>query len=255
MAKTVIEFKNVSKVYKLFKNDKKRFKAIFFKNTPCKKKRAVDNVSFKIHKGESVALFGKNGAGKSTLLRAILGEVKHDGEILYNSKKDGIREIKIGYVPQKLNIENSPMTVYDMIGAFCSNKPVFIKKNKNVYEDIKEHLKEFGAEELIDSKVCRLSGGELQRVMMAVATMPYPDLLILDEPISGMDKNGKEQFYSSISVLKENHDMAVLIVSHDFDYVKKYADKVIMLDKTVVAEGTPDEVFNSEIFKETFGDV
>ena len=91
--------------------------------------------------------------------------------------------------------------------------------------------------------------------MMGIATIPYPDLLILDEPISGMDKNGKEQFYSSISDLKENHDMAILIISHDFEYVRKYADKVIMLDKTVVAEGTSDEVFKSEIFKDTFGDV
>ena len=116
-------------------------------------------------------------------------------------------------------------------------------------------MKEFGAENLIDSNVSRLSGGELQRVMMAIATMPYPDLLILDEPISGMDKNGKEQFYSRIDDLKKNHDLAIILVSHDFDYVKKYADKVVMLDKAVVAKGKPIEVFASQIFKDTFGEV
>lgn len=218
-------------------------------------KKILDNVNLHIHCGNLYVVIGKNGAGKSTLLRAILGEIKHTGTILFKNKDNDGKKIKIGYVPQKLNVENSPMTVYDMAASYCSNVPVFFKKSKKVYDEIKKHLKEFGAEELIDSKVSRLSGGELQRVMMAIATMPYPDLLILDEPISGMDKNGKEQFYSRIDDLKKNHDLAILLVSHDFEYVKKYADKVIMLDKSVVAKGKPEEVFNSEIFKETFGEV
>lgn len=218
-------------------------------------KKILDDVNLHIHCGNLYVLIGKNGAGKSTLLRAILGEVKHNGSIDFKNKDNDGKKIKIGYVPQKLNIENSPMTVYDMAGSYVSNVPVFIKKNKKDYDEIKEHLKEFGAEELIDSKVSRLSGGELQRVMMAIATMPYPDLLILDEPISGMDKNGKEQFYSRIDDLKKNHDLAIILVSHDFEYVRKYADKVIMLDQKVVAEGKPEEVFSSKIFKETFGEV
>ena len=215
----------------------------------------LDDVSLHIHCGSLTVIIGKNGAGKSTLLRAILGEIKHEGTIDFKSKSDGKRNIKLGYVPQKLNVENSPMTVYDMAGSLCSNSPVFIKKNKKVYDELKIHLKEFGAEDLIDSKVSRLSGGELQRVMMAIATMPYPDLLILDEPISGMDKNGKEQFYSQIGKLKQDHDLAIIMVSHDFEYVKKYADKVVMLDKKIIAQGTPDEVFASKEFKETFGNV
>lgn len=215
----------------------------------------LDDVSLHIHCGSLTAIIGKNGAGKSTLIRAILGEIKHDGEIMFKSKTDGSRKINIGYVPQKLNIENSPMTVYDMAASLSSKSPVFIKKNKKIYDEIKEHLKEFGAEELIDSKVSRLSGGELQRVMMAIATIPYPDLLILDEPISGMDKNGKDQFYDQIDRLKKEHDLAVLLVSHDFGYLKQYADKVIMLDKKVVAKGTPEEVFSSEVFEQTFGKI
>ena len=218
-------------------------------------KKILDNVNLHVHCGSLTVLIGKNGAGKSTLLRAILGEIKHSGRIVFKNKDNDGKKIKIGYVPQKLNVENSPMTVYDMAASYASNIPVFFMKNKKVYEDIKNHLKEFGAEDLIDSKVSRLSGGELQRVMMAIATMPYPDLLILDEPISGMDKNGKEQFYSRIYDLKKNHDLAIILVSHDFDYVKKYADKVVMLDKAVVAKGKPEEVFESKVFKETFGEV
>ena len=217
------------------------------------KQLILDNISLHIHCGTITAIIGKNGAGKSTLIRAILGEIKHEGEIVFRGSDKKEKKIKIGYVPQKINVENSPMSVYDMAASFCSNKPVFLMKDKRLYEEIKEHLKEFGAEDLIDSKVSRLSGGELQRVMMGIATIPYPDLLILDEPISGMDKNGKEQFYSNINALKENHDLAVIIVSHDFDYVRKYADKVVMIDKQIVAEGTPEEVFKSEIFIDTFG--
>lgn len=219
------------------------------------KKKILDNVNLHIHCGSLTVLIGKNGAGKSTLLKAILGEVKHKGSISFKNKDSDGKKIKIGYVPQKLNIENSPMTVYDMAASYSYKVPVFLKKSQKIYNEIKKHLKEFGAEDLIDSKVCRLSGGELQRVMMAIATMPYPDLLILDEPISGMDKNGKEQFYSRIDDLKKNHDLAIILVSHDFDYVKKYADKVIMLDKAVVAKGKPLEVFASQIFKDTFGEV
>ncbi len=218
-------------------------------------KKILDHVNLHIHCGTLNVLIGKNGAGKSTLLKAILGEVKHSGTILFKNKENNGKKIKMGYVPQKLNIENSPMTVYDMVASYVSKVPVFLKKSKKEYEDIKEHLKEFGAESLIDSKVSRLSGGELQRVLMAIATIPYPDLLILDEPISGMDRNGKEQFYSRICDLKEHHDLAVLLVSHDFEYVKKYADKVIMLDKSVVAKGKPEEVFSSSVFQETFGKI
>lgn len=193
--------------------------------------------------------------GKSTLLKAILGEVKHTGTILFKDKENSGNKIKIGYVPQKLDIENSPATVYDVVLTFTNRFPVFAIKSKKRYEEIKKHLKLFGAEELIDCKINSLSGGQLQRVMLAIATMPYPDLLILDEPVSGIDKNGKEQFYEKINYLKENYDLAIILVSHDFEYVKKYADKVILLDKTIIAKGKVDEVMKSKEFIERFGEV
>ncbi len=217
------------------------------------KKEILKDVNIHIHCGHLEVIIGKNGAGKSTLLRAILGEINHTGEIVFKNSDEKNAKIRIGYVPQKVNVENSPMTVFDMIASYTCNKPVFLYKDKKNYDDIKKHLKDFGAEELIDSKVNRLSGGELQRVLLAMATMPYPDLLILDEPVSGIDKNGKEQFYNKINELKTNHDLAIILVSHDFEFVKKYADDVIMLDGKVVMQGKPEEVFASEVFKDTFG--
>lgn len=216
-------------------------------------KQILDKVNIHIHCGHMTVIIGKNGAGKSTLLKAILGEIPHTGEILFKNKDADGKKIRIGYVPQKLNVENSPMTVYDMISSYTSNKPVFLFKSKKNYEEIKKHLRDFGAENLIDSKVNRLSGGELQRVLLALATMPYPDLLILDEPVSGIDRNGKEQFYKKIDELKKNHDLAVLMVSHDFEYIKKYADDIIMLDGKVIEKGKADDVFKSKNFIETFG--
>ena len=218
-------------------------------------KQILKNVNIHIHCGKLTVIIGKNGAGKSTLLKAILGEIPHEGSITFKNKNNEEKKIKIGYVPQKLDLENSPITVYDMVASFSSNKPTFLFKSKKLYEKIKEHLKDFGADNLIDRKVNRLSGGELQRVMLGMAMMSKPDLLILDEPISGIDKNGKEQFYKKIYDLKQSNDMAIILVSHDFEYVKKYADDVILLNQVIEKEGTPDEVFKSKIFIDTFGEV
>lgn len=218
-------------------------------------KQILKNVNIHIHCGKLTVIIGKNGAGKSTLLKAILGEIPHEGSITFKNKNNEEKKIKIGYVPQKLDLENSPITVYDMVASFSSNKPTFLFKSKKLYEKIKEHLKDFGADNLIDRKVNRLSGGELQRVMLGMAMMSKPDLLILDEPISGIDKNGKEQFYKKIYDLKKSNDMAIILVSHDFEYVKKYADDVILLNQIIEKEGTPDEVFKSKIFIDTFGEV
>ena len=218
-------------------------------------KQILKNVNIHIHCGKLTVIIGKNGAGKSTLLNAILGEIPHEENITFKNKNNEEKKIKIGYVPQKLDLENSPITVYDMVASFSSNKPTFLFKSKKLYEKIKEHLKDFGADNLIDRKVNRLSGGELQRVMLGMAMMSKPDLLILDEPISGIDKNGKEQFYKKIYDLKKSNDMAIILVSHDFEYVKKYADDVILLNQVIEKEGTPDEVFKSKIFIDTFGEV
>ena len=95
-------------------------------------------------------------------------------------------------------------------------------------------------------------GGELQRVLLAIATKPIPNLLILDEPVSGIDVNGIKDFYEIVNRLKKEYDMSIILVSHDLDLVKKYADKVILLDKKIIKEGFPEEVYNSIEFKNIF---
>lgn len=215
----------------------------------------LEDVNMHIHCGTITAIIGKNGAGKSTLIRALLDDIPHEGQIDFRDTENGeIKKLKIGYVPQKLNIEKgTPISVYDLIASYQSTSPVFWSKKRKLYEEIKEVLRVFDAEELIDKQVCNLSGGQLQRVLLSMALMDEPKLLLLDEPISGIDQNGMERFYRTIDYLKKNFDLAIVLISHDLDYVKKYADKVLLLDKTVLREGTPKEVFSSDEFRSVFG--
>lgn len=217
----------------------------------------LKKVNIHIHCGELTVIIGKNGAGKSTLLKAILGEIPHTGEITFlDMKENSKKKIKIGYVPQSINVErHMPTTVYDMFASYISDVPVCFKKDKKIYDEIKEHLKLFGAEKLIDKGIGNLSGGELQRVLLAIATKPLPNLLILDEPVSGIDVNGIKDFYEIINRLKTKYDMSIILVSHDLELVRKYADKVILLDKEILKEGTPENVFNSFEFKKRFGEI
>lgn len=214
--------------------------------------KIIDNISLHLHCNEITMLVGKNGAGKSTLIKAMLGEEEYTGDISFSSKHTDSTKLTIGYVPQKLEVETSPMSVYDFLCSGTKGPAVFFRKSKKKYNEIKEHLKEFGADNLIDKRVCDLSGGELQRVLIALATMPYPELLIMDEPVSGIDAKGKKEFYKLIKKIKEKHDIAIFIVSHDFEYIKDYADKVVLLNKKVLKKGSVKEVLESEEFKEEF---
>ena len=200
----------------------------------------LKDVNLHMHCGSLNAIIGKNGAGKSTLIRAMLG----DGRM---------QNLKIGYVPQSINIEkNTPVSVYDLLASYESRYPVFLPKNRKLYEKIKEHLRIFEAEELIDKQVCNLSGGQLQRVLLALAVMDEPNLLLLDEPVSGIDQNGMELFFKTMDYLKKHYDLAIILISHDLDYVARYADHVVLLDKTVLRQGTVKEVYESSEFERIF---
>lgn len=215
----------------------------------------IEHVNVHIHCGKLTAIIGRNGAGKSTLIKAILGEVAHEGTIEFRDMKENkVRKLKIGYVPQHLNVKkDAPVSVYDLFAGYISNVPVFLFRKKALYDKILSRLALFEAENLIDKRLGDLSGGELQRVLLSIACTPVPNLLLLDEPISGVDRKGMELFYRTIHNLKEKYDLSVILVSHDLALVKEYADSVILLEKTVLKEGTPEEVMESPEFHEIFG--
>ncbi len=153
----------------------------------------VEDVSLHAHCGEITAVIGRNGAGKSTLFKAIIGEVRHEGEIVFTGH-DGIpagKKPRIGYVPQSINVDRgSPATVLDVALSFTSRWPVFLPIPRRLRRELQAHFAHFEADSLLDKPIGRLSGGELQRVLLAIATRPHPDMLVLDEPTNGLDANG-----------------------------------------------------------------
>ncbi len=214
------------------------------------------DVNLHIHCGELTALIGKNGAGKSTLLKAILGENKFSGKLNFIDGNNQLsRKPKIGYVPQKLDFDySSPVSVSDLFGATISDRPVFFKSNDKLRQKTLDSLKKVRAEHLIDKKLGFLSGGELQRVLLALALDPIPEILLLDEPVSGVDQNGMKLFYEVVSELRVKYDLSIILVSHDLNLVNKYADRVAFINnKTIECVGSPKEVFSNDNVLESFG--
>ena len=214
-----------------------------------------EDVNLHLHCGQLTALIGPNGAGKSTLLKAILGEVAHTGSLQYTAA-DGRRKGQpiIGYVPQYLRFDvSAPISVMDIFLACLTEKPVWLTSGRKMRPRILKNLARVHAEHLIDRCLGALSGGELQRVLLALALDPLPDLLLLDEPVSGVDQNGLELFYEILAELREQEDMSILLISHDLNMVARHADQVVLLNKSVVTSGTPEEVFADTRTKQIFG--
>ncbi|MCI6268540.1 MAG: metal ABC transporter ATP-binding protein [Clostridiales bacterium] len=214
----------------------------------------LKDVSLHIHCGELTALIGTNGAGKTTLLRALLGQIEYTGTIRHLTS-DGrpAADLRTGYVPQQLEFDrSSPVTVMDFMAGSLSRRPVFLGVSKKARERVLAALERTHCAQLADRTLGALSGGELQRVLLALALTPQPDLLILDEPVSGVDQNGMETFYQTVDELKRRNHMAILLVSHDLSVVERYADRVVLMQGTVIKQGSPEVVFDSPEFEQVF---
>lgn len=215
----------------------------------------LDNINLEFHCGQLTALIGRNGAGKTTLLKAILGERNYTGKIYYK-KHDG-EEMKnpvIGYVPQQLVFDKSmPVSVADFMMATITKRPVWSGYKKQQKQNLVKKLQEMDCADVLNKKLGALSGGELQRVLLTMAIDPMPDLLILDEPVSGVDATGLDLFYKKVTYLRNTYHIAVLLVSHDLALIRHYADKVVLLDKTVAEQGDAEDVFQTKAFQQTFG--
>ena len=215
----------------------------------------LQDVSMHIHCSQLTVLIGQNGAGKTTLIRALLGEIPYTGSIRHqDGKGKPVGHLRIGYVPQHLAFDQDmPVTVQDFMAAAFTRRPVWTGVSRKVRAEILEALNVVHAPEVIDRPLGRCSGGELQRVLLALALRPSPDLLVLDEPVSGIDQNGLKMFLDTVNELRTGRHIAILLVSHDLSFVREYADHVVLLDKTVLIQGAPDPVFESEAFARVFG--
>lgn len=213
------------------------------------------DINLHIHCGEITALIGPNGAGKTTLLKAIVGDVPHTGELTFIDAA-GVKTHRplVGYVPQRLDFDpSSPTSVLDLFVAAASPVPVCLLHLRRVRAQVLDALNRVQCAHLAGRRLGELSGGELQRVLLALALEPKPDLLLLDEPVSAVDQNGMELFYSTVSELRRRYDLSIILVSHDLALVSRFADRIVFLNRTVQCSGTPDEVFRSEKMLHAFG--
>lgn len=213
------------------------------------------HVNLHFHCGEMTAIIGPNGAGKSTLLRAILGETSHTGSLRFVDADDRhTGHPVIGYVPQYLRLDlSAPTTVLDLFMACQTKRPVWLFPARGCRVRARAGLARVRAEHLIDRRLGALSGGELQRVLLALALDPMPNLLLLDEPVSGVDQNGLALFYDILGQLRAQEDLAILLISHDLGMVARHADKVVLMDHGIAAAGTPMEVFADPQMERLFG--
>ena len=203
-------------------------------------KNVLDDVSFKLHKGEFITLIGPNGAGKSSLIKILLGVIKQDsGDITFTNN------IRLGYTPQTFSANPFiPISVKD-----------FLTLNQKL--DSEFMLKTFeltGINDLLKSPLKNLSGGELQKVLLTRALLNKPNVLILDEPAQNLDVVGQMQLYKLIQDIHQQQNCAVLMVSHDLHRVMKESTQVLCLYHHICCEGLPESILKDEKFNDLFAD-
>ncbi|MDD7804866.1 MAG: zinc ABC transporter ATP-binding protein ZnuC [Endozoicomonas sp. (ex Botrylloides leachii)] len=198
----------------------------------------LKNISFDIQQGEIITLIGPNGAGKTTLIKIILGLQKPS-----SGERSLRKKLTIGYMPQKLHIDNSmPLTVKRFL-SLAGDKLL----------DIQSALARTGVTHVINSPVQTISGGEMQRVLLARALLSRPDLLVLDEPVQGVDITGQRELYNLITQIRDEDHCSVLMVSHDLHLVMASTDSVICINKHICCSGHPQVVKKHPAYLNLFG--
>jgi zinc transport system ATP-binding protein len=215
-------------------------------------------VAAEIARGQITALIGLNGSGKTTLLRAILKEVPYRGRIDFHCGHDHNHPAPehVGYVPQRLQMDaRLPLTVRDLLGLALQRRPLFFGIGKRATERMVKLLGQVFSDPqyVLDRPVDKLSGGELQRVLLALALDPHPELLLLDEPAAGIDFKDQVRFYDLLARLNLERGVTIILVSHELSMVSKHAHHVLCLkDGRIQCQGPPVTI-TPEVLAATFG--
>ena len=218
--------------------------------------KALDNASFSIPRQSITALVGINGSGKSTLFKAIMGFVKSSGgriELLGGSVKDALKANLVAYVPQNEEIDwDFPVLVKDVVMMGRYGHMGFLKiPNDNDYEIVKDSLKKVGMLELENRQISELSGGQRKRVFLARALAQQSEIILMDEPFTGIDVNTEEEIMELLRAMKAEGKV-MLISTHNLGSVPEFCDRTILLNKTVLAEGETTKVFTQENLTNAF---
>lgn len=212
----------------------------------------LTNVSFEAAPGQLNAIIGPNGAGKTTLLRAILGLVPYSGTIRIGSNAQG-RPLRIAYVPQRLDFDHGmPMSVNDLLCSGVQRRPVWIGHARRARHTAEAALGRVGGAGWGRRRLGALSGGELQRVLLAFALTSEPDILLLDEPVSGVDIAGEQLFCDLLGALQREGRYTMLLVSHDLSIVTQHTQYVICLNQTVRCQGETVSTLTAENLQQLY---
>jgi len=210
----------------------------------------LSDVTLQIARGHLHALVGPNGAGKSTLVAAVLAQLPFTGRILLNWAGNG----RIGYVPQSFVVDPTlPVTVADFLALTRQRRPVCLGLSPRTRRRVHELLDRVGLGTLSDRPLAGLSGGELRRVLLAHALDPEPELLLLDEPGTGLDESSAEWLEQTLGDIRQRGLTTVPMISHDLDQVRRLADRVTVLDRYVVADGAPADTLTAGVISRLNG--
>jgi zinc transport system ATP-binding protein len=198
----------------------------------------LNNISFRVQKGTTLAILGPNGAGKSVLFRALLNLLPHSGTVKWAEK------VKIGYVPQNVAVSDIPLSVKEFLT---------IEKSEIDAENALSLVRLYD-KSIMNKRLGALSGGELRRVLIAWALIDEPDILLLDEPTTGIDVGSEEPIFMMLNDIKKSKKITILLITHDIHIVREYTDYLLALNKCVTFFGKSEEIANLEIQKRIYGE-
>jgi type IV pilus assembly protein PilB len=209
--------------------------------------RVLADVSLALPGGRQTVVIGPNGAGKSTLVQTILGQWPHEGSIVFDPPAP-----RFGYVPQRLDFDrHMPLTVVEFLALGLTRRPLWLGLGRRTAARAAEGLEMTRAGRLARQPMGALSGGETQRVLLAAALLAEPDILVLDEPATGVDINGEQLLCELLDGFKSR--FTIIMVSHDLPTARAHGDWMVCLNRRVVAQGPPEEVFRPSVLAATFG--
>lgn len=207
----------------------------------------LKNISFNVGAGEAVAIIGPNGAGKTVLFKTLLELIPYEGEIKWK------KNIKIGYVPQRFTIDkNTPITVKEF---FLLKTGEFWLTSENFLKHFAHELKLVGLDEsILKKRMADLSGGQIQRLLVSWSLLDHPEIILFDEPTSGIDIGFEETIYNLMHRLQDERGLAILLISHDLNVIYRHANVVLCLNKEMICRGAPRKVLTPRELEKLYGE-
>jgi ABC-type Mn2+/Zn2+ transport system ATPase subunit len=220
-------------------------------------RHVLQDINLTLAAGQLVALIGPNGAGKTTLVRSMLGLIPVRSGTVRLLGEANLRAAlpRVGYVPQRLALDvGLAMSVREFLALRRpSTRNWFWRRHADLDATLPPIVEELGVRRLLDKSVSALSGGQLQRVLIAFGLLDNPELLFLDEPTEGVDGPGERTFYEIISDVHRGHGLSVILVSHDLSMVHRHASWVVALNAKVCCEGSPDQIIREDALQAAYG--